>query len=137
MNTFEIDDLLERMASEGRNHFAPHYVCERLNYSLDQINSVADYLLSLSGRKLIPLFEVECPEGDCDFVIDNPLLLDNEYRTCSYCGTEYIPDPDRIWLCFNFTNDYLEHVKKKNALKQSPEEKLICPPQYVNRLNLV
>lgn len=117
MDLFIIDDLLERMAAEGRNHFAPHYICQRLNMPDTEVSDIADYLLSLSGKKVIPLFQVECPEGDSDFVIENPLLLDESPRICRFCGIEYIPDPGRIWLRFNFTPEFINHVKKKTISK--------------------
>lgn len=122
MNSFDIDDLLERMASEGRRHFIPQYICKRLNYSVEMIPDVTEYLLSLAEKKLIPLFEVTCPEGDSDFIVENPLYLDDEPHICHYCGEEYIPDPDSIWLCFNFTKEYLEHGKKK-ALAEQQQQK--------------
>lgn len=119
VNTFEIDDLLEQMVLEGREHFAPHYVCERLG--IDNIESVADYLLSLSDKKVIPIFEVECPEGDSDFTVPSPTMIDcNEPRTCRICGIEYTPDPEKIWLAFDFTKPFIDHIKKKSKKHQEP-----------------
>lgn len=111
MNAFDIDDLLEQLVLEGRQHFSPHYMCQRLGIS--DIDGVADYLLSLANVKLIPYYEVECPEGDSDFIIPDPTKLEQEPRICRFCGTEYIPDPNRIWLAFDFTKSFIDHVKKK------------------------
>lgn len=111
MNTFEVDDLLEQMVLEGRQHFAPHYICQRLG--MDDIDGVADYLLSLKNVKLIPYYEVECPEGDSDYILEDPTRLDFEPRICHICGIEYVPDPDKIWLAFDFTKAFIDHVKKK------------------------
>lgn len=115
MNTFEIDDVLEEMALEGRRHFAPHYVCQRLGIS--EIKGVTNYLLSLVGSKLIPSFEVECPNGDIDFAVNDPRLISKETRICHICREEYEPDPKRTWLAFDFTERYLLHVKKKKAIR--------------------
>lgn len=111
MNTFDIDDLLEQLVLEGRQHFSPHYISQRL--VSNDIDGVADYLLSLVNVKLIPYYEVECPEGHSDYIIPDPTKLEQEPRICRFCGTEYIPDPDRIWLAFDFTNSFIDHVKKK------------------------
>lgn len=110
MDTFIIDDELEKMAIEGCQHFAPHYICQRLG--INEISAVADYLLSLTNSKLIPYFEVECPNGDSDFIVENPNYIPSEPRECSICGIEYEPDPENIWLAFDFTPQYLDHIKK-------------------------
>lgn len=123
MNTFIIDDLLEIMAIEGRRRFSPNYVCERLN--IDDIMAVADYLISLTGQKLVPQFEVECPNGDSDFSVSDPRLITSDNRCCSICGEEYMPDPDRVWLVFDFTDKFVDHIKKKKttAIAATPSRK--------------
>lgn len=110
---FYIDEVLARMASEGRTHFSPHYVCTYIGVA--DLKSVTEYLLSLVGSKLKVYYEVECPDGDSDFIITSPKELSGQSRKCSYCGIEYTPSPDRIWIAFDFTDDYLEFIKKKTS----------------------
>lgn len=115
MKTYEVMDLLQKMALEGRRYFSPHYICERLG--IDDAKEVASFLLSATCKDIvIPRFEVECPEGDSDFSTTDISLISNDPRTCRYCGTEYIPDPKHIWLTFNFTDQYKQDIKKKNYL---------------------
>lgn len=116
MNTWAIDDLLRQMALEGRRRFSPRYICGRLKINNDE--EVANYLLGLAESKVIPMFEVECPNGDSDFFVDHPNKILYEPRYCSICGIEYIPDPDQIWLVFNFTNKYVEYEKKNVELNK-------------------
>lgn len=111
-----IDDILEEMAIEERVHFSPHYVCTRAG--IDDLKSVTEYLLKLVGQKLIVNFEVECPEGDSDFAVKTPQELRNEERACHICGKEYVPNPDRVWIIFDFIPEYKEYVKKKNIKRQ-------------------
>jgi|GEM_PF-5158525 len=119
MNYFILDDLFERMASEGKTHFTPHYICERSGNSDPDRNSILEitqYLLSLCTKgTVVPLFDVECPGGDSDFTVSDPSLITEEPRYCSYCGMEYTPNPNRIWVSFNFTDEYKNHVKKKRG----------------------
>jgi len=112
----DIDNLLESMACQEKIHFAPSYVCNKLG--INDSEKVANYLLSLVPKKLVPLFEVECPEGDSDFRVENPNSLPlEEPRVCHHCGIEYVPDPNRIWLAFNFADHYIKSVKKNNVPK--------------------
>lgn len=117
MNYYEIDDLLEQMAMENKTHFAPHFICQKLGNI--EINEIADCLLSFVPKILFPLWEVECPLGDSDFVVSNPKLLPNDLQTCHHCGLEYYPDPERVWLAFNFNPEYVSHIKKKQERKNN------------------
>lgn len=116
---FIIDDILEEMAMENIQHFSPHYVCNRANNN--NLKEVTDYLLELVGKKLKVYFEVECPDGDSDYAVDSPADIEFKPRKCSICDIEYIPDPERIWVAFDFSPNYLEHVKKKENYKQQLE----------------
>lgn len=113
---FIIDDILEEMAMDNIKHFSPHYVCNLSNNN--NLKEVTDYLLELVGRKLKVYFEVECPEGDSDYAVDSPADIEFKPRTCSICNIEYIPDPERVWVAFDFLPEYLEYVKKKKTNKQ-------------------
>jgi len=109
---YAIDDALEIMAIEGRTHFSPLYVCQRSGVS--DIKIATEHLFSLVGYRLKVYFEVECPEGDSDFAVTNPSSITKETRTCSICGTTYIPSADRIWIAFDFLPEYVAaSVKKK------------------------
>lgn len=121
INEYEIDELLRKMAFEEKRHFAPQYICEKLG--LKDIQVVSQYLLSLVPKYLLALWEVECPEGDSDFIVSHPSLIKkNELRNCSYCGVEYYPDSNRVWLAFNFNPDYVKSLKKKQMqyLRNNP-----------------
>jgi len=115
-----IDDILEEMAVENKKHFSPHYVCSRAGTS--DLKSVTKYLLDLVGKKLNVYFEVECPEGDSDYAVNSPEEIENDFRFCSICQTEYIPSPDKIWIGFDFIPEYIDYVKKK---VQKPELVLV------------
>lgn len=108
-----IDDVLEEMALENKTHFSPRYICHRSGI-LD-LKIVTEYLERFIGSKLIINFEVECPEGDSDFAVMSPEQVETEPRRCHICNTEYVPDQNKIWVSFDFTPDFIEHVKKKNA----------------------
>lgn len=109
---FVIDDILEEMVLENRSHFSPHFICSRAN--IDDLKSVTDHLFNQVGSKLKVYFEVECPEGDSDFSVRSPQELNPELEVaCHICGTKYLPDPDRVWISFDFTPNYIEYVKKK------------------------
>ena len=125
MGIFDIEDLLETFAQEGRVRFSPHYVCQRLN--VNNVEEVTSHLLSLANKKVITYYEVECPNGDTDIVISDPSKLDVDTRTCRICGEEYQPDPERIWISFELAPSFIGHVKKKSSKlkKTSPKSKLI------------
>jgi hypothetical protein len=111
VSTFLIDDVLEEMAKEGRKHFSPHYVCARTGIA--DLKFVTEHMLTQVGKKLRVYFEVECPEGDSDFPVNNPLDIVQEERECHICGIKYTPNPEKVWIAFDFLPPYLEHVKKK------------------------
>lgn len=117
MNTFAIDDTLEEMAIEGVTHFSPNYVCQRSG--INDTKSMTEYLLQQVDTKLKVYFEVECPDGDSDFVVSSPSDIIIEPRTCSVCFEEYTPNPEDIWIAFDFTENYLDHVKKKERNKDN------------------
>lgn len=111
MSTFLIDDVLEEMALEGRKHFSPHYVCTRTGIA--DLKFVTEHMLTQVGKKLRVYFEVECPEGDSDYAVDSPMDVVKEERQCSICGIRYEPNPEKVWVAFDFLPLFLEHVKKK------------------------
>lgn len=124
---YELDDVLLEMASEDRKHFSPHYVCKRSG--INDFKAVSQYLVDLVNKKLKITFEVECPEGDGDFNVPNLNELDGEIKTCHLCQREYIPDPERIWIYFDFKEDFIEYAKKKSTCKtvETKVEKRIKP----------
>lgn len=110
---FAIEDILEEMARENITHFSPHYVCHRANIA--DLKGVTEYLLDEVRRGKLKVFlEVECPEGDSDFAVSSIDELTTEPRHCHICGTEYIPDKDKIWIAFDFTTEFKEFLKKKS-----------------------
>jgi len=111
MSTFLIDDVLEEMAVEGKKHFSPHYVCTRTGIA--DLKFVTEHLLTLLGKKLRVYFEVECPDGDSDYAVDSPSDIVKEERKCHICDVTYIPNPEKVWIAFDFLPPYVEHVKKK------------------------
>ncbi|MCM3705303.1 hypothetical protein M3205_06120 [Cytobacillus firmus] len=111
---FIIDEILEEMALENKSHFSPRYICNRSG--IHDLKAVTEYLIQLVGQKLRVTFEVECPEGDSDFAVESPHELSNEKRICHICGVEYIPNPERIWVAFDFLPEYKQYVKKKRNL---------------------
>jgi hypothetical protein len=115
MKFYELNSLLEKMALEGRRYFSPKYICDRLQNA--DLKEVTNYLLSNSYSDIvIPSFEIECPDGDSDFIVTDPSLIPTELRICHLCGMEYVPSPKRIWLTFNFTEEFKQYVKKKNYM---------------------
>lgn len=120
MKSYKVNDILEKMAMEGRRHFSPLYVCERLN--TENIKDVVEFLFSDSCKDIIkPNFEVMCPEGDTDFIVHSlDLIPTNDVRMCHLCGTEYIPSLKDIWVTFDFTDGYINHIKKKTRCSLLP-----------------
>lgn len=126
-----ITELLEQMALEGKRYFTPLYIYKRLNEDISE-NDLTKLLLSSCCHDIITTnFEVECPDGDTDIIIQDISLIPNEKRNCHLCGIEYFPDPKHIWISFNFKEDYIQQVKKKNYkhlennTNQSPKEHLL------------
>lgn len=123
MEEFELEYTLEKtlqeMAINDKKFFSPHYVCAFSGVA--DLKEVAEFLLSEAakkkGQKIYVYYEVECPEGDSDFSVTSPDAVPNNERCCHICGTKYIPNPDRIWIGFNFTEKYKEFVKKKETLQ--------------------
>jgi len=116
MIDFQLEDilsgLLEKMALEGKRHFSPHYVCTLSGIA--DIVLVSEYLFQQVSRKRLKVFfEVECPEGDSDFAIKSPDEIPRTKRKCHICGTEYVPNPEKIWVAFSFEQAYLDYLKKK------------------------
>ncbi|GGF72709.1 hypothetical protein GCM10010912_17390 [Paenibacillus albidus] len=109
---FLLDDTLEIMAQNNKKHFSPHFVCAQSGIA--DIKAVTEYLYSQVGRKLKVYYEVECPDGDSDFAVVSPDLVSDDWKVCSICGIDYIPDPDRVWVAFDFLPPYIDHVKKKS-----------------------
>lgn len=116
---FEIEDILEEtlkdMAIHDKKFFSPHYVCA---YSgIADLKLVSEYLLNeaakIKRKKIYVYYEVECPEGDSDFSVANPIELPTSECICHQCGVSYTPDPQKVWVGFNFTPKYIEYVKKK------------------------
>ncbi|GGF87049.1 hypothetical protein [Paenibacillus aceti] len=114
---FRLDDILEEMAFNDKKHFSPHYICALSGIA--DLKIVTQYLLSQVNRKLKVYYEVECPEGDSDFLVDSPVEIISELRRCSVCGIEYRPDPDRVWVSFDFLPQYKDYVKKKKVRQVS------------------
>jgi hypothetical protein len=112
---FLIEDVLEQMATEGRSHFAPHYVCARLGVT--DLKAVTEQMLDLVGKKLTVYYEVECPDGDSDYDVDSLSDIVEEPRKCSVCGIEYVPSLEKVWIVFNFLPQYLNHLKKKKSIQ--------------------
>jgi hypothetical protein len=108
-----IDEELAKMAIEGHQHFAPHYVCQRIGIKDKDAPRVMEYLLSLVGSKLISYFEAECPYGHSNS-IKSP---SDELQECRVCGREYELDHESIWLAFDFMPQYLEKVEKQEKPK--------------------
>lgn len=113
MKSYEIVEILENMAIEGRRNFSPLYVCKRLG--TENIKEVTAFLFSECCRDILkPNFEVQCPQGDSDFIVhDLNLVPINTVKICHICGSEYIPNLKDIWVTFDFTDDYIKHIKKK------------------------
>ena len=111
MLEFQLDDALEIMALQEKRHFSPHYVCTVTGIA--DLKAVTEYMLSVVNKKLRVYYEVECPEGDSDFAVKSPLDIKYELRKCHICGTPYTPDPNKIWIAFDFLPQYIEHVKKR------------------------
>lgn len=113
MKSYELMSILESMAFEGKNHFSPLYISN--TYKTADVEKVVSLLLSDLFREIvIPILEVECPEGDADFTVQGINDLPQELRVCHQCGIEYVPDPKHIWVTFDFSADFKEFVKKKN-----------------------
>lgn len=115
-----ITELLEQMAIEGRRYFTPLYLSKRLNKKISEKDLTKLLLSPFCQDILISNFEVECPEGDTDFIEHDISLIPTEMRVCHLCGIDYIPDPKRIWVSFDFRDDYLQKIKKKNLQPESP-----------------
>lgn len=113
-----IMELLEQMALEGRRYFTPLYINKRLNGVIFEKDLTVLLLSPVCNDILISNFELECPEGDTDIIINDISLIPNEVRNCSVCGIEYTPDPKRIWISFNFRDEYIQKVKKKNIQQE-------------------
>lgn len=113
----QLNHVLEAMAIQGKRHFSPHFVCAASGVA--DIKSVTEFLIQESqkerARKLNMYFEVECPEGDSDFAVKSPTEIRYGLTRCHICGTDYVPDPNRVWIAFDFTEEYKEFVKKKTA----------------------
>lgn len=114
MKTFEVDDLLEKMVLEDRSHFAPHYICKRLGYEPKEIDEVLRYLISLVPSKLSIIYEIMCPVGHSDYKVRSLEEINFDERECGYCGVEYVPDLNSIWIAFNFNSEYANFIKKKS-----------------------
>lgn len=112
-----IDELLEILVLEKKNHISPHYICRRLN--ITDIEGVTKYLLSLDGSKIKISYVVECPDGDGDLVVSNLSEINSEPRICRLCGQDYIPDPNRVSVVFDFTSEFVEKVTEKWENKDS------------------
>lgn len=115
MLDWQIDDLLERWAVEGKRRFSPTSVCRELG--TDDFQAVTAHMLGQTNRKLIVRYEVECPYGHSDFSVTDPTKIPMEPRRCRLCEAdyEYTPDPNRIWVVFDFTPEFVEFAKKKST----------------------
>lgn len=113
---FILDDILEEMAREKKVHFSPHYLCTRSG--IHDLKGVTEYLLKLVNQKLIVNFEVECPDGDSDYALNTLGEMDSVPKECHICGRSYTPDPERVWIIFDFTDEYKSYVKKKNQIQK-------------------
>jgi len=117
MNIFEVDDLLEQMAMQNIQHFSPYYLCHQLN--ITSVEDITNYLLTLVNKKLIAYYEIQCPEGHSDYAVTDPTQIIIDERECEFCGNQYTPDPNDIWITFDFTEYYLNHVKKNTKLSDT------------------
>lgn len=130
-----IDEELRLMAFEGAERFSPIEVCNRLGSA--EYEAVTEYLLKLDNDKLIAKWEVECPEGHSDFTVRHPDDISPEPHYCRLCEDEepYIPDPDRVWLVFDFNPEYVAALKKNLALQRKKPPLLRTPMSLsANRL---
>lgn len=117
MRLYQIIKILETLAIEEKRNFTPHYIANRFN--IDDVEELTKILLSpLYKGIVIPNFEIECPEGDTDFIVHDPLSIPDEPRVCHLCGVEYVSNPKRIWISFNFTDEFTNNLKKKNCQHQ-------------------
>ncbi|WP_201317825.1 hypothetical protein [Paenibacillus sp. EPM92] len=120
MDEFELEGILEKsleeMAVQDKKFFSPHFVCTYTGIA--DLKAVSEYLFTEAAKtkrkKIYVYYEVECPEGDSDFSVDTPEKLPIIERRCHICGIDYIPNPERIWVGFNFTSEYLQFVKKRS-----------------------
>lgn len=108
----DIYEVLEQMAIEGRKFFTPLYISKKLSFNIAE-KDLTEILLKYFHEVLITNFEVECPDGHSDFIVHDLDLVSTELVNCRICGMEYIPDPSRIWISFDFKPDFIELVKKK------------------------
>lgn len=128
MRLYQIVKILETLALENKRYFTPLYIANR--FSIDDIEELTKILLSpLCKGIVVPNFEIECPEGDTDFIVHDPLSIPDESRVCHLCGVEYVPNPKRIWISFNFSDEFVNDLKKKTyqyqkGLQNYQEKKL-------------
>lgn len=113
MKQYQIYGLLEDMVIENRRNFSPLYICSRLD--VDDIKGITCLLINDFNDILSVNYEVECPNGDSDFIVNDISLIKDEIRICHHCGEEYVPDPKNIWITFNFKDDFKDYVKKKES----------------------
>lgn len=111
----DINDLLLQMALEERRYFTPLYIRQRLNNKASE-KEITELLLSPICRDIVvPNFEVQCPNGDTDIIVHDLQSIPSEQRVCLLCDEEYAPDPRRIWISFDFTDEYSRKIKKKSS----------------------
>ncbi|GBF71946.1 hypothetical protein PA598K_00174 [Paenibacillus sp. 598K] len=121
MSFAKINDILEQWAS-----FNPPLRDFTVDSVLNAINfeSTYDYVFRFLNSK--DGFEIElsriylCPNSHKAFHCSVDEEIDDyDLPTCHICGEEIMNDLDYSYLVFNFTDSYVQGVKKKRQMQQS------------------
>lgn len=133
MIKYRIYELLKDMAKDDIKKFSPVYICERL--CVDNIKLITCVLINNFKDILKVNYEVECPNGDSDFIVDDISLIKDEMRICHHCGQEYVPNPKNIWITFNFKSDFKNYIKKSSHNIYNPVKKQCNPDTSLESTN--
>jgi hypothetical protein len=104
----KIEEALMVLARHGRSRFNAHQVA----YLSDQrdVNAVYDYLLSRQPYVLQQSFEVMCPNFHSTISYASQEEIQEKWIECRICPEEFIPDPERVHIVFDFNPRYLESI---------------------------
>lgn len=124
LNIARIDHSLKQLAFNNRTRINAHQVA--FLSGNEDVNEVYSYLVSREPYVLKRAYEVLCPERmDSAAAYDSLEKIPNSWIECRICGKEFIPDLNLVHIVFNFTNDYIQQVKREIENEKKQERPLM------------
>lgn len=112
VNAKAIDNALEFLAVNGFYRINAHQVAYIAKEP--DVNAVYEYLLKREPEVLKRYFEIMCPNYHSTATYKKLEDIPNRWIECRYCpeNAEFIPDPNRVHIVFDFNPDYIAQVKE-------------------------